>query len=55
MSLPFHPSTIDFPKGFEVVLHRQHLGLKSTHGVGAGGILIVDLLSGDPPHSRIHR
>ena len=51
----FHPSAIDFRKGFEVVLDGQHLGLKSTHGVGAGGILLVDRLSGDPPHRRINR
>ena len=33
----------------------EELGLESTHRVGAGGILIVELLSGDPPHSRINR
>ena len=33
----------------------ETLGLKSTHRVSAGGILFVDLLSGDPPHSRINR
>ncbi len=41
------------PKYFN--LDGQHLGLKSTHGVGAGGLLLVHLLPGDPPHSRIHR
>ena len=51
----FCPSAIDFRKGFEVVLDGQHLGLESTYRVGAGGILIVELLSGDPPHRRINR
>jgi hypothetical protein len=45
----FHPSAIDFRKGFEVVHNGQHLGLKSPHRVG-GGILGVDLLSPGKPH-----